>query len=205
MPAPSQIHDSIAGWLSKTLTRAARARLISDEWEDTMEVLPGPEYEGFIGNYAGRKKAPDTAFCPVSGPGRLHLAEFPAVVLETGHTTSTPKLFGDAALWRDGSNHQVKAVIVVKFYPPNVQNRVKVVLTIFSAYPRVNSRATRQKTYTIFPAPARRVPNPSIPLNYLYAGRCPGSMSSRARLTLDLELLRNTIVPYIHERGNLPA
>ncbi|PUU77724.1 hypothetical protein B9Z19DRAFT_985847 [Tuber borchii] len=114
------------------------------------------------------KKSPifPSALCPaLEGPD---LPSSP-VILETGHTTSYSQLLEYAALWRDGSNKQVKVVLLVKLYPPTVENKVKVTLTIISARQRVNSRATRRKTY-VSPPPPLHPPTPLTPLLWAASG-----------------------------------
>ncbi|RPA89684.1 hypothetical protein L873DRAFT_615409 [Choiromyces venosus 120613-1] len=116
---PSKLHECPAEWLNEMTTKACRNGLIAEVWDETMRISPSPEYNNFVGKYAGSVKEADWTFLPLVGPDRAKKAEFPSVVLESGCSESAKKLHRDARLWKVGSGGEVRVVLQVKFYQPD--------------------------------------------------------------------------------------
>lgn len=105
--------------------------------------------EGFVGDYAGCVKQPDMCFVPRVGPDWDVNADFPSVVLEVGYAESVARLTEDGELWRKGSSHAVKVVLLVKFRRHG-QNSMGVVLSIGRAFPDLNGQTTLYQDYVSF-------------------------------------------------------
>ncbi|PWW78046.1 hypothetical protein C7212DRAFT_316298, partial [Tuber magnatum] len=119
---PSKMHECVGAWISATISRASRRGLIPDLWEDTMQVMNAPEYDNFVGDYAGYLKEADVTFVPFVGPNWTEPAEFPSVVLESGWSESSTRLLEDARLWQIGSQMAVRVVLLAKFYREDQNN-----------------------------------------------------------------------------------
>ncbi|RPB04943.1 hypothetical protein L873DRAFT_1186548 [Choiromyces venosus 120613-1] len=196
---PSQLHECVAAWLFEMITAARGQGLIPQAWDETIDIKPSPTYNNFIGEYAGSVKEADLTFIPRVGPERAQKAAFPSVVLESGWSESAEQLQRDARLWQVGSGREVRVVLHAKFYQPNQQNQVRLVLSINRARPGGHP------TPAILPVPVDPPPNPSISLDEFYAGDCPPTMDPATHVPLDLARLRVRAAQEIEERGNIPA
>ena len=88
------------------------------------------EFNNFVGDYVGSVKEADFTFIPRIGPGRQQSAAYPSVVLESGWYESSTRLLADSRLWQEGSAGAVQVVLQVKFYEPDDQNKMRLVLFI---------------------------------------------------------------------------
>lgn len=77
-------------------------------------------YSNFGGTYARRVKEPDFCFVPLRDGA--HLA-FPSVVGEAGWTEPGQRLREDRALKQVGSLGEVRVVILLKVFEPNVRSK----------------------------------------------------------------------------------
>jgi len=84
-------------------------------------------------------------FVPLVGPDLERKAKYPSVVLESGWSASAAKLARDARLWQVGSERAVRMVILVKFFHPDMNNKVGVRLTILRSF--TDADTTRTKAY----------------------------------------------------------
>ncbi|PUU75205.1 hypothetical protein B9Z19DRAFT_365395 [Tuber borchii] len=202
---PSAMHECAGAWLSKMITRASRRKLLSNDWEDTMDIMTGPEYRNFIGQHAGSFKQPDMAFVPIVGPDWIQCAAFPSV-LESGWNESIARREEDARLWQEGSGNAVRVVLQAKVHEPDYRNCIHLVLSVTRAYPDGLGRLALPTHYAnIFPIPPDYQKDPTISLDEFYAENCSSTMNAKTEIPLNLSMLRNVAAKYIRDRGYLPA
>ncbi|PUU77722.1 hypothetical protein B9Z19DRAFT_1193820 [Tuber borchii] len=116
---PSRMHVCVAAWLLKNIFRAIRLKLLSKDWDHTMDIMTGTEHQNFVGRHVGSFKEPDMAFLPFAGPGRKKYAAFPSVVLESGWNESIARHEEDARVWQEGSGNAVRVMLQAKFHEPD--------------------------------------------------------------------------------------
>ena len=169
-------------------------------------------------------KEADFTFIPRIGPGRQQSAAYPSVVLESGWHESSSRLLADSRLWQAGSAGAVRVVLQVKFYEPDSQNKMRLVLFIsrfapgggpmqhdhyasFFAYPilTVPLLTCQLCVQPIFPALPEPQNNPSISLGEFFAGDCPPQMDPATAIPLDLSLLGEEAGFWMRKQGYSPA
>ncbi|RPA99926.1 hypothetical protein L873DRAFT_869219 [Choiromyces venosus 120613-1] len=127
---PSQLHECAAEWVHDMIVQARMEGIIPQGWRGTMRIRHSPTYKNFVGEYRGRWKEADLTIIPLVGPDRVKKAKFPSVILESGWTETLAKLKDDARHWQVGSGQEVRVVLLVKFYQPNRQKRIRLDLFI---------------------------------------------------------------------------
>ncbi|PUU78626.1 hypothetical protein B9Z19DRAFT_1126485 [Tuber borchii] len=170
-----------------------------------MAMTAAPEFNNFVGEYVGSVKEADFTFIPRIGHRRQQSAAYPSVVLESGWHESSTRLLADSKLWQEGSAGAVRVVLQVKFYEPDNQNEMRLVLSISRTVPGGGPTQHDHYASPIFPAPPQRQDNPSISLDEFYAGACPPKIDPATAIPLDLELLREEAGFYIRKQGHIPA
>ncbi|KAG0634851.1 hypothetical protein HOY80DRAFT_1096187 [Tuber brumale] len=149
------------------------ARDARDGWEhclpqhmkDLLVVdIRTPTIEMFRGSNIERKKIPDSALTPQTGGD---ITYYPSVVLESAWSESFRQLYRGADLWQHGTHGHVKVVVLVKVFPQNSNNRVKVVLVICW----MNSSGVPVRTeFSICPPPDVHVEDPLLQLRNFSRG-----------------------------------
>ena len=80
-------------------------------------------------------KEADLTFIPRIGRRSQQSAAYPSVVLESGWHESSTRLLADSRLWQEGSAGAVRVVLQARFYEPDNQNKMRLVLTISRTAP----------------------------------------------------------------------
>jgi len=80
-------------------------------------------------------KEAEFTFIPRYGQGRQQSAAYPSVVLESGWHESSTRLLADSRLWQEGSAGAVRVVLQAKFYEPDNQNKMGLVLSVSRTVP----------------------------------------------------------------------
>ncbi|KAG0636823.1 hypothetical protein HOY80DRAFT_1053460 [Tuber brumale] len=132
---PSYLHECIGSWILKAIARECSCGLLSNAWDDTMDIMAAPEYQNFVGRHAGSFEEPDMAFVPRIGPGRTKGAPFPSVVVESGWQESTTHHFDDARRWLEGSGNAVRVVLQGKIHYANESGCIHLALSVSRAHP----------------------------------------------------------------------
>lgn len=78
---------------------------------------------------------PGSQLIPRIKPGSQQSAAYPSVVLESGWHESSKRLLADYKLWQEGSAGAVRVVLQAKFYEPDNQNKMQLVLSISRTAP----------------------------------------------------------------------
>ncbi|PUU74188.1 hypothetical protein B9Z19DRAFT_1093469 [Tuber borchii] len=202
---PTFLHECVGSWMYKAIGRAARSGLLPNAWDDTIDMMPAPECQNFVGRHAGSFKEPDMAFVPRIGPSRGECASFPSVVVESGWQESATRHLDDARLWLEGSGNAVRVVLQAKYHQSNESGRIHFVLSVSRAHPDGLGCTISPTYYDIFPIPQLVIQNPTISFAEFYSGDCPDGMEPETQIPFDLALFRETAAVCIRREGYIPA
>ncbi|PUU79833.1 hypothetical protein B9Z19DRAFT_1124626 [Tuber borchii] len=161
---PTRLHEAGASWLAKQYARWRANGLIDDVGEDFLGLQPSPRIGNFMGAYNGSLKEPDYSIIPdgINGLPR----SFPSVVLESGWTSSETKLDCHRHRWHEGSDGNVRVVLLPKIFKPNVDDEIRAILKVSHTIPGAGAQPTLI-SIKLFPPSNPPAADPTLTMNEL--------------------------------------